>query len=109
MAPLLLDNTLSADGSGVWSVSAFTGEDCSAPEEKSASTGFWGVVNGKLRKENGGFVEGVDGGGKILDPDGPTDGIEVFGGESRKLAEPVSYYESMFFHFLSLEVMHLRF
>lgn len=80
MAPLLLDNTLRADGSGVSSVSAFTGEDWSAPEEKSASICFCGVVNGKVRREKGGFVEGVDGGWKICDPDGPTDGIEVFGG-----------------------------
>ena len=65
MALLLLDNTLPADGSGVSSVSAFTGEDCSAPEEKSASIGFCGAVSGKLRREKGGFAEGVDGGGKI--------------------------------------------
>lgn len=105
---LLLDNTLPADGSGVSSVSAFTGEDCSAPEEKSASIGFWGVVNGKLRKEKGGFVEGVDGGGKTCDPEGPTDGTEVFGGESRKLAEPVTTSQC-FSILILLEVMHLRF
>lgn len=88
MVPLLLDNTLRAEGSGVSSVSAFTGDDCSGPEEKSSSIAFCGVVKGKLRKEKGGFVEGVDGGGKICDPDGPTDGTDFFGGESRKLAEP---------------------
>lgn len=87
MAPLLLDNTLGADGSGVSSVSAFTGDDGSGPEEKSASIDFCGVVKGKLRKEKGGFVGGVDGGGKICDLDGPTQGIEFLGGESRKFAE----------------------
>lgn len=88
MAPLPLDNTPRADGSGVPSVSAFAGDDCSAPDEKSVSICFCGVMKGKLRKEKGGFVEGVDGGGKICDPDGPTDGTQFFGGESRKLAEP---------------------
>ncbi len=99
MAPLPLDNTLRADGSGVSSVSAFTGDDFSAPEEKSVSIDFCGVVKGKLRKENGGFVEGVDGGGKICDPDGPTDGTRFFGGESRKLAEPGNYCVSMYICF----------
>lgn len=87
MAPLVMDNTLRADGSGVSSVSTFTGDDISAPEEKSVSIDFCGVVKGKLRKEKGGFVEGVDGGRKICDPDGPMDGTGVFEGESRKLAE----------------------
>ena len=99
MAPLLLDNTLRAGGSGVSSVSAFTGDDCSAPEEQSVSTCFCGVVKGKLRKEKGGFVEGVDGGGKINDPDGPTDDTEGFGGESRKLAGPGNCCASISFHF----------
>ena len=79
-------------------MSTFTGDDCSAPEEKSASIGFWGVVKGKLRKEKGGFDEGVDG-GKICDPDGPTDCAEVFGGESRKLAEPGDYSVIVNLHF----------
>ena len=95
MVSLLLYNTLRADGSGVSSVSAFTGDDCSGPEEKSTSVAFCGVVKAKLRKEKGGFVEGVDGGGKNCDPDGPTDGTEVFVGESRKLAEPGKYCKSV--------------
>lgn len=73
------------------SVSAFTGDDSSAPDEKSASIVFCGVVKEKVRKEKGGFVEGVDGGGNICDPDGPTDDIEFFLGESRKVAEPLNH------------------
>lgn len=74
------------------------GDDCSTPDEKSTSIGFWGVVKGKLRKEKGGFDEGVDG-AKICDPDGATDCTELFGGESRKLAEPGDYFASMNLHF----------
>ena len=59
MAPLPLDNPLRAGGSGLSSVSALAGDDCSAPEEKSSPIGFWGVMKGKLQKEKGGFVEGV--------------------------------------------------
>ena len=88
MAPLLLDNTLRAGGSGVSSVSAFAGDDCSALEEKSSPVDLWGVVKGQLRKEKGGFVEGVEGGGKFCDPDRPAIGRVLFGGESRKLAVP---------------------
>ena len=79
------------------SVSAFAGEDCSAPEEKSATFGFCGVVKGKLRKEKGGFVEGVGGEGKFCEPDGPTGGAEFFGGESRKLAVPGDQCASLVF------------
>lgn len=103
MAPLVMDNTLRADGSGVSSVSTFTGDDISAPEEKSVSIDFCGVVKGKLRKEKGGFVEGVDGGRKICDPDGPMDGTEVFEGESRKLAEPECTARQLIFTLLHLE------
>lgn len=83
MAPLFLDNALRAGGSGVLSVSAFTGDDCSAPEDKSVSIGLCGVVNGNFRKEKGGFDDGVDGGRKICELDGPIDCIGFFGGESR--------------------------
>lgn len=48
-------------------------------------------MKGKLRKEKGGCVEGVGVKGETSDPDGPADGPELFGGESRKLAEPRSY------------------
>ena len=98
MAPLLLDSTLRAGTSGVPSVSAFAGDDCSAPEEKSTSVGFCGVVKGKLRKEKGGFVEGVGGGG-ICDPDNTA----LFGGESRKLAEPGKMARQSVFFFPCLE------
>ena len=88
MALLALGNAPRATISGVPSVSAFAGDDCSAPEEKPASVAFCGVVKGKFRKEKGDLAEGVGREGKICDPDGPADGAVLFGGESRKLAEP---------------------
>lgn len=91
MALLPLGNTPRATVSGVSSVSAFAGDDCSAPEEQSNSAGFCGVVKGKLRKEKGGCAEGVGVEGKTSDPDDPADGPELFEGESRKLAEPRNY------------------
>ena len=91
MALLPLGNAPRVNISGVPSVSAFVGDDCSAPEEKSTSIAFCGVVKGKFRKEKGGFVEGVDGGRKICDSDGPVDSTVLLGGESRKLAEPGKY------------------
>ena len=91
MAFLPLSNAARFNISGVPSVSAFVGDDCSAPEEKSTPIAFCGVVKGKFRKEKGGFVEGVDGERKICDPDGPVDSTALLGGESRKLAEPGKY------------------
>lgn len=96
MALLPLGNAPRVNISGVSSVSAFVGDDCSAPEEKSTSVAFCGVVKGKFRKENGGFVEGVDGERKICDSDGPVDSTAPLGGESRKLAEPGKYRTLVF-------------
>ena len=53
-------------------------------------------MKGNLRKEKGGFVEGVGGEAKICDPDGPAEGKELFGGESRKLAEPRNHVHVIF-------------
>lgn len=83
MAPLSLDNTLRAGDSGVLSVSAFTGDDCSTPKDESVAIGLCGVVNGYFRKEKGCFDDGVDGGGKICELDGPMGCTGFFGGESR--------------------------
>ena len=82
MAPLFLENTLRAGDSGVLSVSAFTGDDCSAPEDKSVSIGLCGVVNRNFGKKKEGFDGGVDG-GEICELDGPMDCTGFLGGESR--------------------------
>ena len=65
------------------SESAFAGEDCSGPEERSASKGRCGVVKeGGLRNWTGGFFEGVEGVRGGL-------GTQSLLGESRELADPV--------------------
>lgn len=71
MAVLVFDNTPLAGGSGVASESAFAGDDCSGPEEKSASIARCGVRG----CSNNGLCIGC--------------GSETFVGESKKLAEPV--------------------
>lgn len=74
-APLAFDSAPLAGGSGVASESAFAGDDCSGPEEKSVSIVFCGV--------RGCSKEGLRIGC----------GCGSFVGESKKLAEP-SYIPS---------------
>ena len=70
-APLVFDRAPLAGGSGVASESAFAGDDCSGPDEKSVSIVLWGV--------RGCSKDGLRIGC----------GCGSFVGESKKLAEPL--------------------
>ena len=87
IAVLVFDSTPLAGGSGVASESAFAGDDCSGPEEKSVSI----VLCGVRGCSKDGLCIGC--------------GSETFVGESKKLAEPahISYDQLTFSSIFSLE------